>query len=177
MDERLQRLLNRRSNKKELDYKQTLCWKCERAYGAESKGYAPCSWSEDFTPVEGWEAERTTVTSRGDRGTSYGSYLVKSCPKYVASPNTIEPDEETISVISKELEIPPEAVEHSFQTYKEVYWIWKLGNEEKDKEEAIGDILEECERIELEFVSESDHPRDPNRRRGRRKYTDEPLRL
>lgn len=34
--------------------KPTLCWSC-------AKACKKCSWSRNFEPVEGWEAEKTTL--------------------------------------------------------------------------------------------------------------------
>ena len=51
----------------------TLCWGCKNACGG-------CAWSRDFKPVEGWEADKTTV--KCDNGIVYRSYHVKSCPEY-----------------------------------------------------------------------------------------------
>ena len=45
---------------------ETLCWKCGNALGG-------CSWSIDFTPVEGWDAKPT----------AHNSYKVYNCPKFV----------------------------------------------------------------------------------------------
>ena len=56
----------------------TLCWSCKRATGS-------CSWSEDFTPVEGWEAIPTKVKvakSKGRNKTFTDSYLVRKCPLF-----------------------------------------------------------------------------------------------
>lgn len=53
----------------------TLCWNCANAC---NKG---CSWSEDFTPVEGWKAEpyiKNGVTSE------IISYEVIECPEFVS---------------------------------------------------------------------------------------------
>ena len=56
----------------------TLCWNCKRATGF-------CSWSEDFTPVEGWKAIPTKVkvaNSKGRNKTFTDSYLVIECPLF-----------------------------------------------------------------------------------------------
>lgn len=42
----------------------TLCWVCQNCFGG-------CSWSRDYTPVEGWKAKKTP-----------NSYLVLSCPSF-----------------------------------------------------------------------------------------------
>ena len=44
------------------------CWSCGNCYGG-------CSWSFDFTPVEGWEAEK--IFKDGDT-----TYKIYSCPEY-----------------------------------------------------------------------------------------------
>ena len=56
----------------------TLCWSCKRATGF-------CSWSEDFTPVEGWEATPTKVKLAARNGNNrlfVDSYLVHKCPLF-----------------------------------------------------------------------------------------------
>lgn len=53
----------------------TLCWKCKNATGG-------CSWSQDFTPVEGWDAKRTRI--RLEKGTKHTeSFIVKKCPEFL----------------------------------------------------------------------------------------------
>ena len=53
----------------------TLCWCCEKAGGN-------CSWSENFTPVDGWTAKPTKITSH-DSPTGYvDSYNVYKCPEF-----------------------------------------------------------------------------------------------
>lgn len=67
-------------------YRETLCWRCKKAV-------LGCSWSEKFEPVEGWDAEPTTIrNSRHYRSKTTGrienivkitgSYCVKSCPLF-----------------------------------------------------------------------------------------------
>ena len=54
----------------------TLCWICKKAGGL-------CSWSENFTPVEGWKAEPTKVWVGATSVESYtDSYRVIECPKF-----------------------------------------------------------------------------------------------
>lgn len=48
---------------------ETLCWYCEKACGN-------CSWSKNFTPVEGWKADPTKVQETID------SFVVHECPKF-----------------------------------------------------------------------------------------------
>ena len=65
--------------------KQTLCWKCKKAFG-------DCSWTkwdEDtreilFHPVDGWVAEKTILLMyrRGGKSRYETSYIVESCPQY-----------------------------------------------------------------------------------------------
>ena len=47
----------------------SICWDC-----ANSTGF--CSWSEDFTPVKGWEAEETIINYKDN---PIPSYKVKKC--------------------------------------------------------------------------------------------------
>ena len=72
----------KKHHRSELPYEpknSTLCWKCQNATGG-------CSWSSDFTPVEGWNAMPTRIRqSKGYKDTD--SYIVKKCPQFV-------PDEE-----------------------------------------------------------------------------------
>lgn len=48
------------------------CWSCKRSCGA-------CSWSFDFTPIKGWEAEESIISENGQ---AYKSFKIKSCPQY-----------------------------------------------------------------------------------------------
>ena len=50
----------------------TLCWECGKAC---TKG---CSWSAEFIPVKGWDAEETHIDSMPEP-----SYYVKECPEFV----------------------------------------------------------------------------------------------
>ena len=58
-----------------------LCWLCEKACGG-------CSWSKDFTPIEGWKAIPTkissyTMLSNGRRKKYYmDSYEIHECPEF-----------------------------------------------------------------------------------------------
>ena len=60
---------------KRVPEKKTLCWDC-------AKNCGDCSWSHDFTPVEGWEAVPTKIQAynHGDEATD--SYKVISCPEF-----------------------------------------------------------------------------------------------
>lgn len=51
---------------------ETLCWKC--------KNYTKCSWYKTFTPVEGWEAEKTKLKISENHYVD--SYKVISCPMF-----------------------------------------------------------------------------------------------
>ena len=57
------------------DGKEQLCWYCEKACGR-------CSWSRSFTPIEGWEAEPTTVRNRDTAQRTTATYYIKACPEY-----------------------------------------------------------------------------------------------
>ena len=54
----------------------TICWNCKKACGR-------CSWSRDFTPIEGWEA---IPTKRRESWNGYTriaeSYDVYNCPEF-----------------------------------------------------------------------------------------------
>lgn len=56
----------------------TLCWDCAKSgYGGASE----CPWERDFTPVPGWDAERSDVKPvHANRNGE--SYCVKSCPLF-----------------------------------------------------------------------------------------------
>ena len=56
---------------------ETLCWQCGNAC---TKG---CSWATDYTPVEGWDAEKTVVYSGNVGGPNIDSYIVRECPEFV----------------------------------------------------------------------------------------------
>ncbi len=61
---------------------ETLCWCCEKTLGC-------CSWSNDFTPVEGWDATPTMWIS-GTHNLASGeriehvvhSFCVHDCPEF-----------------------------------------------------------------------------------------------
>lgn len=57
------------------DGKDQLCWYCEKAGGL-------CSWSKDFTPVEGWEAEPDVLRIREKENGVVQTYYIKACPEY-----------------------------------------------------------------------------------------------
>ena len=58
-------------------YIQTLCWWCANAVPGRG-----CEWADRFEPVPGWDAEPTILNLGSGFGTQ-GSFLVKSCEKYV----------------------------------------------------------------------------------------------
>lgn len=68
---------------------KTLCWRCANAV-PNSAGTRGCSWSRKLIPVEGWDAEQTSLyAERWDRNKGCSifnpqtSYVVKSCPEFV----------------------------------------------------------------------------------------------
>ena len=59
--------------KKRQQEKGQLCCICKNACGN-------CSWSADFIPVEGWDAQPTIIKdSEGD----FSSYEIKRCPEFI----------------------------------------------------------------------------------------------
>lgn len=57
--------------------KDSLCWHCSHSTDGS------CSWSKDFTPVDGWVAEK-----HNRKGQNYGeSYLVIECPMFAVYEN------------------------------------------------------------------------------------------
>lgn len=56
----------------------SICWDCKKATGF-------CSWSREFKPVEGWEADKTLITGQGCDGRQIivDSYCVHQCPLFV----------------------------------------------------------------------------------------------
>lgn len=61
---------------------ETLCWYCANSVPNPNTGKG-CSWSKEFKPVEGWNAEETLVISRPDNGEgecAIQSYIVRGCP-------------------------------------------------------------------------------------------------
>lgn len=65
-------------------YRATLCWKCANAV-PNREGTRGCSWSKEFKPVEGWDAEKTVLFTGYWNSKRFGtdSYIVKSCPEFV----------------------------------------------------------------------------------------------
>ena len=66
---------NKAYNKPKRKRRETLCWTCQNATGQ-------CSWSKNFTPVEGWDAVPTKVRGNLELDEWLDSYLVIDCPKY-----------------------------------------------------------------------------------------------
>lgn len=58
-------------------FEQTLCWTCANTYAGM------CPWFTDFTPVEGWDAERVEIKSQSKLKLGCESYIVHRCPNYV----------------------------------------------------------------------------------------------
>ena len=50
-----------------------LCWRCKNACGG-------CSWSKNFTPVEGWDAK--PVVLKDEEGEIF-TYNIKGCPEFI----------------------------------------------------------------------------------------------
>lgn len=51
----------------------TLCWDC-------SKACAGCSWSQEFIPVEGWDATPTKLYTKNTALAD--TYIVNACPLF-----------------------------------------------------------------------------------------------
>lgn len=64
-------------SQKRKNVKTTLCWECAKNGGL-------CSWSKNFTPVEGWEAIPTKIQARGayNEHGEIDSFKVISCPEF-----------------------------------------------------------------------------------------------
>lgn len=52
---------------------EQLCWTCRNCIGR-------CSWSRDFIPIKGWDADMDTRTN-ADRSNSV-TYRIYDCPEY-----------------------------------------------------------------------------------------------
>jgi len=57
--------------------KSQLCWDCANATNSG------CSWSAEFKPVKGWEAERVEQRIYKQGYVIDSTYRVKSCPEFV----------------------------------------------------------------------------------------------
>lgn len=55
--------------------KDTICWSCKH-----SAGRSMCSWARTFNPVDGWDAQPTTLAS--STGKMRNSYNVRACPQF-----------------------------------------------------------------------------------------------
>lgn len=55
------------------------CWSCANACGG-------CSWSENLTPVEGWDA--IPIIVKDDEG-DIRTYTIHSCPQYKAEDESL----------------------------------------------------------------------------------------
>lgn len=57
----------------------TICWNCCKATGN-------CSWSKNFTPIDGWKAKKTILnlgySAYSGRPKKAVSYIVKQCPEF-----------------------------------------------------------------------------------------------
>lgn len=60
-------------DKKALQKHATLCWICDKAGGK-------CSWSNDFTPIDGWKAIPTKLSV--GCGNFIDSFDVYECPEF-----------------------------------------------------------------------------------------------
>lgn len=68
--------------------RETICWNCKNAVMG-------CSWSKEFVPVDGWEAEyKPVLTSDGSNRRLVDSYLVTECPLYAPDREPEKPKEE-----------------------------------------------------------------------------------
>lgn len=53
-----------------------ICWTCKKAGGI-------CSWSHEFKPVPGWDAEPDTITPlNGDGRRLIETFRIYDCPEY-----------------------------------------------------------------------------------------------
>jgi len=52
----------------------SLCWDCKNCTKP-----TVCSWTRDFTPVDGWKAKKITLSTRYH---PFDSFLVKECPLF-----------------------------------------------------------------------------------------------
>ena len=59
--------------KRRRDEDGQICYICKNACGG-------CSWSANFIPIEGWDAQPTIIKdSEGD----FASYEIKGCPEFI----------------------------------------------------------------------------------------------
>ena len=71
---------------------QNICWDCQNAVGR-------CSWSRDFTPVEGWDAVNVPYQPWETQYVKHrDTYIIKGCPQFVKD----EPREVSHLMLSQE---------------------------------------------------------------------------
>ena len=77
-----------------------LCWDCEKACGR-------CSWSKNFTPVEGWKAKPTkmlisTTNGKGGLRKYYSdTYEIHECPEF--EPLKIKNEAEFMNLLKRNI--------------------------------------------------------------------------
>lgn len=62
-----------------LGKRENMCWTCQ-------KSMFGCSWSKDFVPVKGWDADPDSIKSTNGKAlnvTITPTYKVYDCPEYV----------------------------------------------------------------------------------------------
>lgn len=69
------------SRKGDAGFMVTICWGCKNA--VPNKKDRGCSWSKNFEPVEGWDAERCDVNMQHGKKNYVESYIVKRCPLFM----------------------------------------------------------------------------------------------
>lgn len=62
--------------KKNTKTNDTICWDCKNACGG-------CSWSKNFTPVEGWKITKTLIKGNFETDAVIESCIVHSCPEFI----------------------------------------------------------------------------------------------
>ena len=62
------------NGKHKQEEKAQLCFNCSYATGG-------CSWSRQFVPVQGWDAEPTII--RDSESDDISSFRIKSCPQFL----------------------------------------------------------------------------------------------
>jgi hypothetical protein len=79
---------------------QNICWDCQKAVGG-------CSWSRDFTPVEGWDAENVPYQPWETQTVKYrDTYIIRGCPEFLRDEpreisNLMLTHEENVEFMSK----------------------------------------------------------------------------
>lgn len=70
----------RKDKKKNVVKPMSICWGCANAVPGHKNGKLyGCSWSEDFKPVEGWDATKGRI-----------GYMVIGCPKFIPDAEAME---------------------------------------------------------------------------------------